>query len=253
MGAGAPRAYRHLSRTSAHRQALLRNLATTLIENETLSTTWPKAKEAQRLVEKLITLGKRNTEASKRKAWSVLYVWAISKSPFETLNQSAMLTDCIQKPVELIPKLFGPLRERYESRPGGYTRVLRIEPKKEDQAPSAILELVDSPRDMRFGLTAQTIARDQKLQRPHTPFTLQNKAKVTAFRENGEQLLQEMVDQFKSYDDEGIEGERKFLLEKKKVYKGLRNELYYPQGRKEREDQMQPSPRGGAFGIQGGV
>ena len=55
-----------------------------------------------------------------------------------------------------MPKLFGELRERYAARPGGYTRVLRVEPQKEDQAPSAILEQVDGPRDMRFAMTART-------------------------------------------------------------------------------------------------
>lgn len=66
--------YRHLSRTSSHRRALLRNLVTSLIEHETISTTWPKAKEAQRLAEKMITLGKKNTEASKREAMKFLFV-----------------------------------------------------------------------------------------------------------------------------------------------------------------------------------
>jgi ribosomal protein L17 len=66
--------YRHLGRKSSHRQALLRNLVTSLFEHESISTTWPKAKEAQRLAEKLITLGKKNTEASKRKAFSIFYV-----------------------------------------------------------------------------------------------------------------------------------------------------------------------------------
>ena len=72
--AGGLQKYRHLSRSSSHRQALLRNLVTSLFKNETISTTWPKAQEAQRLAEKLITLGKRNTDASKRKALSIFYV-----------------------------------------------------------------------------------------------------------------------------------------------------------------------------------
>jgi ribosomal protein L17 len=63
-----------LSRDSAHRRALLRNLVTSLIEHESISTSWPKAKEAQRLAEKLITLGKKNTEASRRSAMSTLFV-----------------------------------------------------------------------------------------------------------------------------------------------------------------------------------
>jgi large subunit ribosomal protein L17 len=66
--------YRHLGRDSAHRQALLRNLVTSLIEKESISTTWAKAKEAQRLAEKLITLGKKNTNASKQKAQAIFYV-----------------------------------------------------------------------------------------------------------------------------------------------------------------------------------
>jgi len=66
--------YRHLSRDSQHRQALLRNLVTSLIKNESIHTTWPKAKEAQRLAEKLITLAKRNNETSRRQAQGILYV-----------------------------------------------------------------------------------------------------------------------------------------------------------------------------------
>jgi ribosomal protein L17 len=72
--AGGAAKYRHLSRKSSHRQALLRNLVTSLFKHESITTTWPKAKEAQRLAEKLITLGKKNTEASRRRALSVFYV-----------------------------------------------------------------------------------------------------------------------------------------------------------------------------------
>lgn len=72
--AGGGSRYRHLSRNSAHRQALLRNMVTSLIEKESITTTWAKAKEAQRLAEKLITLGKKNTEASRRRALEIFYV-----------------------------------------------------------------------------------------------------------------------------------------------------------------------------------
>lgn len=72
--------HRHLSRSSAHRQALLRNLVTSLIEHETISTTWAKAKEAQRLAEKLITLGKKNTAASRMKAQAIFYVRLVRSS-----------------------------------------------------------------------------------------------------------------------------------------------------------------------------
>ena len=66
--------YRHLSRSSSHRQALLRNLVTSLFKHESITTTWHKAKEAQRLAEKLVTLGKKNTEATRRRAHQIFYV-----------------------------------------------------------------------------------------------------------------------------------------------------------------------------------
>lgn len=138
--------------------------------------------------------------------------------------------------MQLLPKLFGQLRERYKERPGGYTRVLRIEPKKEDQAPSAILELVDGPRDMRFGLTAQTIARDRALGRSHTDWTRKNMGKVTAFREGGKTTLENMVQRLQKAEKEGEEGARKQKLEKQPVYKGGRGENFYPQETVERMD-----------------
>ncbi|GIK02716.1 hypothetical protein Aspvir_006777 [Aspergillus viridinutans] len=169
--AGGAAKYRHLSRKSSHRQALLRNLVTSLFKHESITTTWPKAKEAQRLAEKLITLGKKNTEASRRRALSVFYT-----------------------PHEILPKLFGTLRERYAERPGGYTRVLRVEPKKDDQAPSAILELVDGPKDMRFAMTARTVARqrEQGLETLNELTTL-NVRKVTRFRKGGVEDLEQAI------------------------------------------------------------
>jgi large subunit ribosomal protein L17 len=78
--AGGGGKYRHLSRDSAHRQALLRNLVTSLFQHESITTTWAKAKEAQRLAEKLITLGKKNTEASRRRALEIFYVRSLPKT-----------------------------------------------------------------------------------------------------------------------------------------------------------------------------
>jgi len=72
--AGGAIKYRHLNRKSSHRQSLLRNLVTSLIAHESIKTTWPKAKEAQRLAEKLITLGKKNTNASKLRAEQIFFV-----------------------------------------------------------------------------------------------------------------------------------------------------------------------------------
>ncbi|EAS31649.3 mitochondrial 54S ribosomal protein YmL8 [Coccidioides immitis RS] len=168
--AGGAMKYRHLGRKSSHRQALLRNLVTSLFTHESITTTWPKAKEAQRLAEKLITLGKKNTEASKKRALSIFYT-----------------------PHALLPKLFGTLRERYLTRPGGYTRVLRVEPRKPDQAPSAILELVDGPRDMRFAMTAKALARRRTEGKEVNEITARNVKKVTRFRKDGVEALEEEV------------------------------------------------------------
>lgn len=73
--------YRQLSRNSAHRQALLRNLVTSLFTHESITTTWPKAKEAQRLAERLITLGKKNSETSRRTAIATFFVCYFSLHP----------------------------------------------------------------------------------------------------------------------------------------------------------------------------
>ncbi|KAF2086012.1 ribosomal protein L17 [Saccharata proteae CBS 121410] len=173
--AGAHAKYRHLSRSSAHRKALLRNLVTSLFRHEQIKTTWHKAKEAQRLADKVVTLAKKNTPAARIRAQQIFFT-----------------------PHELLEKTFGEIRERYATRPGGYTRVLRIEPLKEDQAPSAILELVDSPKDIRFAMTAQTIVRHQKEHTPETQYTRLNKEKVLKFRgEDGKKDLARMVEYFR--------------------------------------------------------
>ncbi|KAL9095738.1 MAG: hypothetical protein Q9165_002170 [Trypethelium subeluteriae] len=191
--AGGHMKYRTLSRKSSHRQALLKNLVTSLFEHESICTTWHKAKEAQRLAEKLITLGKRNTEASKRSAHSKVF-----------------------RPLQTVPRLFGPLRERYADRAGGYTRVSLLEPVKEDQARSAILELVDGPRDMRFAMTARTLARLRERGQEINDITAINIRKVTRYREDGENALEEMVQKFEKLSAEGDKGATK--VEKKKVY-----------------------------------
>ncbi|EXV02180.1 ribosomal protein L17 [Metarhizium robertsii] len=164
--------YRHLSRNSSARKALLRGLVTQLVQYEHIQTTHAKAKEAQRLAEKLITLAKRDNEPCRRSAQGILYT-----------------------PHILMPKLFGELRNRYLTREGGYTRVVRTEPKNTyDQGESSILEFVDGPKDSRFMMTAKTIARDRLLGRESTPVTAQNIKKVTQFR--GEKDLEDMVQRF---------------------------------------------------------
>ncbi|KAM3074658.1 54S ribosomal protein L8, mitochondrial [Clarireedia jacksonii] len=205
--AGGRMKYRHLGRTSSHRQALLRNLVTSLFQHESISTTYPKAREAQKLAEKLVTLGKRNTEASRRRAMSIFY-----------------------NPHELVPKLFGPIRERYASRPGGYTRVLRIEPLKQDQAPSAILELVDGPKDMRFAMTARTVGRLRDQGKQLNEMTKINIAKVTRFKPGGEASLEEMISRMRGlevgerndvpFDGEGEAGPREGRMKRERRWGG---------------------------------
>ncbi|GAB7342115.1 hypothetical protein MBLNU457_g0387t1 [Dothideomycetes sp. NU457] len=189
--AGGHVKYRSLSRNSSHRQALLRNLVTSLIKHESIQTTWHKAKEAQRLAEKLITLGKRNTEAARNRAMGIFFV-RLSTVP-KAASHKQHLTHKSQEPHKMLPILFGPIRERYANRPGGYTRVLRVEPLKEDQAASAILELVDGPKDMRFALTAKTLARLKAEGKEINEVTAGNMEKVTRFREGGKVQLDEMV------------------------------------------------------------
>lgn len=92
------------------------------------------------------------------------------------------------------------MRERYAERPGGYTRVLRIEPLKEDQSPSAILELVDGPKDMRFAMTARTIARDRGEGRKPHEMTARNIDKVTRYRPDGEADLESMVEKIRELE-----------------------------------------------------
>lgn len=122
----------------------------------------------------------------------------------------------MQEPHSLLPKLFGPLRERYADRPGGYTRVLRIEPIKEDQAASAILELVDGPKDMRFAMTARTIASVRAKGQAINDMTAANIVKVTRYRKQGDDDLEEMVGRFEKLGAEGDEGVEE--VKKKTVY-----------------------------------
>lgn len=148
-----------------------------------------------------------------------LHLLRMSSSPCPTFafcNKSSANRTCSQEPHSLIPKLFGPLRERFADRPGGYTRVLRIEPIKEDQAPSAILELVDGPKDMRFAMTARTVSRLRREGKPINDMTAGNIAKVTRFRPDGDKDLEDMVAKFDKLDAQGEHGFDKVY--KQRVY-----------------------------------
>ncbi len=112
---------RKLNRTSEHRLAMLRNMMNSLIEHEVIKTTVPKAKELRRVVEPMITLAKEATLANRRLA-------------FDRLRDRDSVT-----------KLFNDLGPRFKTRPGGYTRILKMGFRVGDNAPMALVELVDRP------------------------------------------------------------------------------------------------------------
>jgi large subunit ribosomal protein L17 len=124
---------RKLGRTTAHRKAMFANMAAALIKHEQITTTLPKAKDLRRVVDRLITLGKRGNLHARRQAISVL------------------------QDSELAQKLFGPLAERYSARNGGYTRVMKAGFRYGDAAPMAVIELVDRDPDAK-GLDSGPIA-----------------------------------------------------------------------------------------------
>jgi large subunit ribosomal protein L17 len=112
---------RQLSRNSSHRHALMRNMSVSLLRHETIRTTLPKAKELRRVVEPLITLGKKDGDANRRLAFARL------------------------RDAEVVEKLFADLGPRFKARPGGYTRILRMNPRPGDSAPMALMQLVEGP------------------------------------------------------------------------------------------------------------
>ena len=112
---------RKLNRTSSHRLAMLRNMSNSLLRHERIKTTLPKAKELRRVVEPLITLAKEATVANRRLAFNRL------------------------RDREMVVKLFDELGPRYKSRNGGYTRILKFGFRVGDNAPMALMELVDRP------------------------------------------------------------------------------------------------------------
>ncbi len=112
---------RKLNRTSSHRLAMLRNMTVSLLQHEAIKTTLPKAKELRRVVEPIITLGKNPTLANKRLAFNRL------------------------RDRDMVVKLFDELGPRYKARNGGYLRILKYVFRQGDNAPMALVELLDRP------------------------------------------------------------------------------------------------------------
>ena len=114
---------RKLNRNSSHRDAMFRNMASSLFRHEIIRTTLPKAKGLRRIAEPLITLAKNDGVHQRRLAFSRL------------------------RDKEIVSKLFQEIGQRYPARPGGYTRILKCGFRDGDNAPMAYIELVDRPRD----------------------------------------------------------------------------------------------------------
>lgn len=114
---------RKLNRTSSHRLAMLRNMTVSLLRHEVIKTTLPKAKELRRVAEPILTLGKNPSLANRRLAFARL------------------------RDREIVSKLFDELGPRYAARNGGYSRILKFGFRKGDNAPMALVELLDRPAD----------------------------------------------------------------------------------------------------------
>ena len=110
---------RRLDRTTEHRTAMFRNMVTSLLRHEKIVTTTPKAKELKRIADKVITQAKRGTPHARR-----------------LVNRDI-------KDVEVLVKLFGPVAERFKSRPGGYTRIIKVGRRAGDNAEMSVIELVE--------------------------------------------------------------------------------------------------------------
>ena len=122
---------RKLNRTSSHRLAMLRNMSNSLLEHEVIKTTLPKAKELRMVVEPLITLGKKDNLANRRLAFN------------RTRDR------------DIVAKLFAELGPRYATRPGGYLRILKFGFRHGDNAPMALVELVDRPELAETAVAAE--------------------------------------------------------------------------------------------------
>ncbi|KAF9585631.1 hypothetical protein BGW38_001454 [Lunasporangiospora selenospora] len=131
--------FRRLNRTSSHRNSMLRNLATQLIQHDRIKTTLPKAQELKAIADQMITLGKRGDLHAKVQAAAYLR----------------------EHPTTL-PKLFGPLAERFKRRKGGYTRIHKLGNRFGDNAPVAVIELIDGPGDLKNQYLFRALARTEK-------------------------------------------------------------------------------------------
>ena len=212
---------RKLSRDKAHRDALLKNLACQLFQHESIVSTHAKCKEASRVAERIITWTKRAITTSN----------SVAQAELKSQIQSQLFLAGDNR--KLMKRLFSEIAPRYLERPGGYTRVLRLEPRANDSAPQSVLELVDSPvmseshtvnrGNLKMWLLVKSVINDEANQLPHNPLTLQNFHKVAKFKAeaqlHGEIMLikQVLLKEMSLPYDEALEKERTQAL-LKEVY-----------------------------------
>ena len=154
------KAGKKLGRTPSHRKAMFRNMVTSLLKHERIVTTDVKAKEIGRLTEKMITLGKRGDLHARRQAVAFI------------------------RSNEVVKRVFSEYAQRYASREGGYTRVLKLEPRVGDNAPMALVELVDRPitesKDQSPKSKASKVAKAKKESKVQSPKSKEKKTEEKA-------------------------------------------------------------------------
>ena len=177
---------RQLSRNAPHRHALLRSLSVSLLRHETIRTTIPKAKELRRVVEPLITLGKDDSEANRRLAFSRL------------------------RDSEIVAKLFDTIGPRFKARPGGYTRILHMAPRPGDNAPMALMQHVERSAPVAVEAAPED-KKAKKADKPAAPSKEEKKAKADA-KKGREKAAKEA----KAAKAETVKAARKVAAPKKK-------------------------------------
>jgi large subunit ribosomal protein L17 len=182
---------RQLSRNAPHRHALLRSLSVSLLRHETIRTTVPKAKELRRVVEPLITLGKEDSDANRRLA-------------FARLRDS-----------EIVAKLFDTIGPRFKARPGGYTRILHMAPRPGDNAPMALMQLVERSEPV----AAEAAPTDKKAKKAEKPAAAPSKEekKAKAEAKKGREKAAKAAKAEKHAKAKAAKAEKKAAAPKKKA------------------------------------
>jgi large subunit ribosomal protein L17 len=184
---------RQLSRNAPHRHALLRSLSVSLLRYETIRTTAPKAKELRRVVEPLITLGKEDSQANRRLAFARL------------------------RDTEVVAKLFDVIGPRFKARPGGYTRILHMAPRPGDNAPMALMQLVErsAPEAVEAAPEDKKAKKADKPKAEAAPDKGDKKAKAEA--KKGREKAAKAVKAEKAAKAAAVKAEKKAAAPKKKA------------------------------------